>query len=135
MTQTRWNDERGSALPLLAIVLGGMALALSVLLVQAQHRVRLAQAQWAADGSALAAAAEVVAGPSDGGSEAGRAASAVARANGASVVSIVVIGQPSGTSHPGINDSTPISPTVSVEVELHGVRARAAAARFAVIDP
>ncbi len=133
MLRTNLTDERGSALPLLAIVLGTVALALSLILVQAQYRVRVARAQWAADGSALAAASDVVAGPEAGGPVARQAAVSVAEANGARLVSIEVTNQAS--SHRGIDGVTPISPTVVVEVELDGVVARAAAARFAVAEP
>jgi len=133
MLRTTLTDERGSALPLLAIVLGTVALALSLIVVQAQYRVRVARAQWAADGSALAAASDVVAGADGGGPVARQAASAVAAANGARLVSIEVSN--SASSHRGIDDVTPISPTVVVAIELDGVVARAAAARFAVSEP
>ncbi len=133
MLRTTVTDERGSALPLLAIMLATVALALGLVLVQAQHRVRVARAQWAADGSALAAASDVVAGPDAGGSLARAAAVSVAEANGARVVSIQVTNQAS--SHHGIDGVTPISPTVVVEIELDGVVASAAAARFAVAGP
>lgn len=132
MRRTQLTDERGSALPLLAIVLGTVALALSLIVVQTGYRVRVARAQWAADGSALAAAADVV-GSDGGGPQARQAAAAVAEANGARLVSIEVLDRDS--SQHGIDEPTPISPTVLVEVELAGIRARAAAARFAVAEP
>ena len=132
MVRTRWMDERGSALPLVAIVLGGVALALSLILVQAQHRVRVAQAQWAADGAARAAAAEVVPGLDGGGAPARDAALRVARPNGARLIEIGVIDQGSGTSQTGNGPYLAVSPKVVVEVEVGGLRARAAAARFAV---
>lgn len=142
MERTRWMQERGSALPLLAIVLGGLVLALSLVLVQGQYQARLARAQWAADGAARAAAAEVVSGVGVGGvsgSAARRAATVVAEANGARLVSIEVVDRPAGpdltSSQIGIRVAAPISPTVAVEVELGGIRARAAAARYAVGDP
>jgi hypothetical protein len=63
----------------------------------------------------------------------------VAEANGARLVSIEVVDRPAGpdptSSQIGIRDAAPISPTVAVEVELGGIRARAAAARYAVGDP
>ena len=135
LRRTRRCDERGSATPLLAIVLGGVVLALSVIVVRAEYRVRVAQAQWAADAAALAAAAEVVSALDGGGPEARRAATRLAEANGARLVSTELIDRPGPRSHPGIDESTPISPTIAVEVELGGVRARAAAARFAVAEP
>ncbi len=127
------TDERGSALPLVAIVLGTVALALSLIVVQAQYRVRVARAQWAADAAALAAANDVVAGADGGGPVARAAARSVAGANGARLVSIGMSN--SASSHRGIEGVTMISPTVVVEIELEGVVAQAAAARFAVPEP
>lgn len=139
MERTRWMGERGSALPLLAIVLGGVALALSLVMVQGQHQARVAQAQWAADAAARAAAAEVVPDAAGGGLEAQRAATVVAEANGARLVSIEVVERPERpgqtSSQAGIRESAPISPTVAVQVDLGGIRAWAAAARFAVEVP
>lgn len=141
MHATRWTDERGSALPLVAIALVGVVLATTLIVAQTSYRVRLAQAQWAADASAKAAAAHVVAGSDGGGAPARTAASDLAEANGGRLVSVRIIdpdpGLPlrGGSSQPGIDDSTPISPTAIVEVEVDGVRARAAAARFAVTEP
>lgn len=123
-----WGDDRGSLLPLLAVVLGTIALALAVLTVGAGQRTQLARAQWAADGAARAAAAEVVAGDSD---RARRVAAAVAEANGARLVALSVrpAGRPSGS--PG-DRALPVSPTVVVEVEIGSSHAVAAAGRFAV---
>lgn len=125
------GEERGSILPLLAIVFGAVGLSLALTVVIAGHGVRSAGAQWAADAAALAEAAE----PGSG--------SAVARANGARVVSVERVDGPAG-SHPagppggGAGRWTgpiPMSPVVVIEVERAGLRARAAAAAYALEKP
>lgn len=135
---SRWkrsaSGDRGSVQPLLAIVVGGVALALALVVVSAVYRVRVARAQWAADAAARAAAAEVVAGAADGGPVARAAAERVAAANGGRLVSADVVGG-AGSDYdlgPERRDLLPVSPVVVIEVERSGVRARAGAARFAV---
>ncbi len=125
-----------------AVALGVTALALGLLMVSAEVRVRQARVQWAADAAALAAAAEVVAGPADGGSRAVAAATELAEANGARLLSITVVGSdPAGADVPGMGSTTgvgasaAISPTVVVEVASGRLRASAGAARYAVVTP
>ena len=134
MRRRGWNQDRGGAPALVAVMLGGIALGLVLVVVSAEVRVRTARAQWAADGAARAAAAEVVpaSGPSPVPSSAGRAAAEVAEANGARLVSIEVIDRVRPPPVVGTTAPLAVSPTVVVTVELAGIEARAAAARFAV---
>lgn len=140
---TRWSParsdpggERGSIIPLFAVVLFVMVAATMAVVAIAGHTARVARAQWAADAAALAVAAVgYEGGPQDGpGVQAGRL---LAEANGAVLVRVSVSGSGSisvdpNSSHHG---STPLSATVVVEVEREGVVASAAAARFAAPPP
>ncbi len=132
---SRMGDERGGVPALAALVLGGLVLALVLVVVSTEVRVRMARAQWAADGSARAAAVDLVPGRPGGGSTARRSAAEVAGANGARLVSIEVVDPPAVGPEAGTTRSLVISPTVVVTVELDGIEARAAAARFAVEHP
>ena len=126
-TQSWAVDESGSIVAFLALVLAGFALAAGLITVTAGHAVRVARAQWAADAAALAAASDLDA----GGIRSGRR---LAEANGAELVGFTTV--PSSTAFPQPVDKSgdgwagPLSAIVVVEVELDGVRARAAAARF-----
>lgn len=121
--------DRGSVTPLVALLMLGLVLSVTMIGVSTEHYVRSARAQWAADAAALAAAANGLDG-SDG-----SAARVLAEANGAVLVSVLVVDEPLGSSEPvtGVGDGMqPLSPVVVVEVEFDGVRARSAARRFAV---
>lgn len=129
----RARDERGSVQPLLAIVVGTVALALTLVVVGATVRVRTARAQWAADAAARAAAAEVSAGTDDGGAAAREAAERLAEANGGRLVGVDLLDGPAidYDRPPGRHEPLPVSPVIVVEVDVAGARARAGAARFA----
>jgi uncharacterized membrane protein len=129
MTVVGGSNDRGSVVPVVALLLVGLVLSVAVIQATTERYTRLARAQWAADAAALAAAAS---GPSGTDEVAARA---VAEANGASLLGLGV--GPAGSEGPvSIGDgSTPLSPVVVVEVEFEGVRARAAARRFAVEAP
>ncbi|MGH1489149.1 MAG: hypothetical protein ACRBK7_07100 [Acidimicrobiales bacterium] len=118
------RSDRGSIVPLLAVVLLVLAMVTGTIGLATQHYVRLARAQWAADAAALASAAVGLSG-SDIDS-----ARALAEANGAELVSVSVV-DPTGGSGAG---PTPLSSVVVVEVELGGLRARSAARRFAMAE-
>lgn len=138
--------ERGSAAPLMALALGVVVLGLTLVVVGAEARVRVARALWAADSAARAAAAVVVPDGSDGGARARRSARALAEANGARLVSIEIrsadgrSGEANGPdltmgTADGVGTVQPISPTVVVEVSIGRIRATAGAARFAMTGP
>lgn len=135
--RTALVGERGSAQPLVAIVLGGVVLALVLLLAGTAHRVRVARVQWAADAAARAAAAEVVAGSTGGGEAAHRSADRLARANGARLVELSLVEIPGldPISSGDADGAVPASPSVVVTVVADGVEARSAAGRFAIIPP
>ena len=124
--------DRGSVVPLLALSMVGVALAVVVIGATTRHAVRTARAQWAADAAALAAASV---GPTT--TQGAAAARAVAEANGATLSSLSVAPGPSdpliggGPSGPG----TPVSPVVVVRVDYGGVVVDAAAQRFLVMSP
>lgn len=127
----RAAEDRGSVLPLVAMLLFAFVLAGGVVVATARHHVRSVEAQWAADAAALAAAS--VASESDGIA----AATRLAEANGGRLIGLSVAADPAlvgvgaGSVGPGVE---PPSRVVVVEVELDGVRARAAAARFLVAE-
>lgn len=120
----RLRSDRGSMVPLLALVLLVLAMVVGSIGLSTRHYVRLARAQWAADAAALASAAVGLSG-SDIDS-----ARVLAEANGAELVSVSVVDS-IGDSDIG---ATPLSSVVVVEVELGGVRARSAARRFAMAE-
>ena len=131
--------DRGSVLPLLAMVLAGFGLAIVLIGVTARHEVRSAKAQWAADAAALAAAAVGVA---DGGDA---AAVTVAEANGARVVSVSVFDATAvkkdrsseSRSERNLFASAGAGrwPVVVVRVDYGGLRASAAAQRVTARNP
>ena len=118
-------------LPLVAIVFGAVGLALAMTVVISGHGIRSARAQLAADAAALAEAAAPGTGPE------------VARANGARLVSVQrtvsaaapIGGGPPGGGAPTWTGPVLVGPLVVIEVERSGVRARAAAAAFAMDGP
>lgn len=126
--------DRGSVLPLLAIVLVAFALSVTVIVATSRHSVRLARAQWAADAAALAVASV---GPDDGGVVVGRV---VAEANGARIISMSTGWsapfEPLRTqiSRSGTNGeplrATGMGPVVVVRVDYAGIEAESAAQRF-----
>jgi hypothetical protein len=128
------RDERGSVQPLLAIVMGAIALALTLVVLSATVRIRVARAQWAADAAARAAAVEAVAGTDDGGAAAMEAAERLAEANGGRLVGVNLLDGPAMDYDrpPGRHEPLPVSPVIVVEIDVAGARARAGAARFAV---
>lgn len=132
-------SDRGSVVPLLAIVLVGFALSVVVIVATSRHAARVARAQWAADAAALAVAA---AGPESGGITAGRE---VAEANGARMIGVSTA-WPSPAeqrmvrySRTGTNGvsllSTGMGPVVVVLVDYGGVEAESAAQRFTARIP
>ncbi len=97
-----WRSEKGQAMPLLAMTLVGLLISVALILALAGRVSDRATAQTAADAAALAGAAEGA-----------HAARALAEANGAELITFDVLGD-----------------TVSVAVEVDGVRAEARAELF-----
>ncbi len=131
--------DRGSVLPLLAMVLAGFGLAIMLIGVTARHEVRSAKAQWAADAAALAAAAV---GVSDGGHG---VAVTVAEANGATLVSVSVFDATTSQQDRSNESRSERNlfasagarrwPVVVVLVDYRGLRASAAAQRVTARNP
>lgn len=121
------NGERGSVVVSLTIVLLVAALVAVSIAAAAVGSVRSADAQWAADATALAIAAE---GVSPDGIDAGRA---VAQANGANLLTVsvgidsAVCCGPDWPPPEDGSDDTRLSTVVAVNIEKDGVRATAAA--------
>lgn len=112
-----WNDDQGSILPLASLFMVGLMLIVAVIGVSTEHYARSAKAQWAADAAALAAAGSGLTGTDE------QAARVLAEANGATLLSVEV--------GDGSHQPTILSPIVVVTIELDGLRAQAAAQRFA----
>ncbi|MEM7275534.1 MAG: hypothetical protein AAF547_20830 [Actinomycetota bacterium] len=115
--------ERGSLVPLLAVVLPVVALVLVLIVGTAHRAATVGRVQWAADATALAVAA---AGPFGDGPAAGQR---VAAANGATIRSIRTVPPAGGEG------SDAVAVTVVVEVEAGGVIATAAATLVWVDSP
>lgn len=122
-----FRDERGSIIPLFAVVLLVAVAAMALIVALAAQAARVSKAQWAADAAALAVAAE---GQPDAGV-------ALATAHGAVLVKVSVVPAGVPLSELGIAaHGATISPSVVVvEVEREGIRARAAAGRFFAPPP
>ncbi len=136
----RLHGERGSIVPLAALLIVGLVLVVAMVGVWTEYFVRSARAQWAADAAALAAAGNGLTGSDV------EAARLLAEANGAVLV-VVSLADESGDEVDDLaapdwaeqgGDNAPdrvgpaaLSPVVVVEVDFEGVRARSAARRFA----
>ncbi len=146
--RTEWfGGERGSLLPLLALVAVGVVIATGLITVTADRHIRTARAQWAADAAALAAATVGVdsggAGTGSGpnpGPDAVAAAKALAEANGARLISIGVVAGPSASSGSGQQTGNAVGATIMrsivvIRVEYGGVQAESAAQRLITGNP
>lgn len=114
------GNDRGSLVPLLAIVLAACALVLALLMLSTGFAVRSARAQWAADATALAIAAV---GPDEAGIEAGRR---LAEANGAELLGVSTV------PVPGADPAPSLWPVVVVKVQVGRLQAEAAARRVPI---
>lgn len=137
------GTERGSVVPLVAVMLFVAMLAMVSIGAVARQSVQIARAQWAADAAALAVTAAGVDGA--GVTEAGAVAGELtAEANGATLLSVSTVSSHSALrqhrlighgSSPDTGHTTSMSFVVVVEVERDGIKASAAAARFFSIRP
>lgn len=118
-------DDRGSVIPLVAVLMVAAALVVAVIVVTTEQAVRAARAQWAADAAALAAASAGA-----GAADAEQVARDLAEANGATLVSLLVAPDPGMASQVG--ERRAASPVVVVRVDYGGISARAAARRFSL---